>query len=110
MTKSIDKAKENFINKSGVEFTDVTCKSRIIYNFPTGQSVDIKNPVYMATLPTGVNLVYDADGMCYKIRPAIGWWKTWETRSGCAHFIREDVVAQTDLLNTNSSKVTQINS
>lgn len=107
MTKKIDIAKARFINESGVEFDDITCKTFLRYNFPNGQSIEIQDPVYMATLPTGENLVYDAEEISYKIRPSKSWWKTWGTRTGCANFVKDDIRAQAGFLD---GGVQQINS
>lgn len=95
LTRKIQKAMSNFQNGiPDLEFNDITCKEKLQYNFPNGTSLKIEDPIYMATLPSGENLVYDANEVSYKIRPSIGWSKTWTTREGCDNFVPEDISAQ----------------
>ena len=108
---NIRKKMATFNNATNLNFMDVTCKEYLNYNFPNGQSLKINSPIYMCILDTGVNLVWDESGMSYKIKPSIGWWKSWETRKGCAHFVNTDVVLQVSPEASNINKsVEQLNS
>lgn len=71
-------------------FEDVSNKIYIEYHFPNGSHITIKEPLYLAILETGENLICDSELTCYKIRPKIGWWKTWKVKKGEKHFTNID--------------------
>lgn len=73
-----------FINKSGLEFTDISSERVRIYKFPGGDIVRIDGPKKLHVSSSGGHRVFANDG-CHYI-PA-GWihihWTVW---SGEAHF------------------------
>lgn len=90
---SKDTVLNEFINNTDIKFTDVSGKKTLEYHFPNGSHVTIQKPIYLAILPTGENLIYDSSKTCYKIRPKIGWWKSWKVYDGHPHFTEIDVVS-----------------
>lgn len=75
-----------FINESGLEFTDISSEGSRVYTFPNG-SVTILRPLYLNVSPSGGHRVFSIDGLSWYIPP--GWISlTWKARKGKPNFVK----------------------
>lgn len=78
-------SKMEFVNKSGLEFKDVSAEEYREYLFPTGVSVRIDAPLKLNVSASGGHRVFDAAGVSHYV-PA-GWIHLrWKAKAGAAHF------------------------
>jgi hypothetical protein len=74
-----------FVNKSGLEFKDVSAEEYREYLFPSGVSVRVQAPLRLNVSASGGHRIFDADGVSHYI-PA-GWVHLqWKSKAGAAHF------------------------
>ena len=74
-----------FVNRSGLEFKDVSAEEYREYLFPAGVSVRISAPLKLNVSASGGHRIFDASGVSHYI-PA-GWVHLqWKAKEGSAHF------------------------
>ena len=83
-----DKTLHGFLNKSGLEFSDISTETEREYGFPNGQRLYIGKPVYLNVSKSGGHRVYTAEGWSYYVQPKDGWWIRWRVSEGEANFVK----------------------
>ncbi|MFQ6183609.1 hypothetical protein ACLMJV_16900 [Sinorhizobium meliloti] len=78
-------SKIEFVNKSGLEFNDISAEEYREYLFPAGVSVRITAPLKLNVSASGGHRIFDAAGVSHYI--ATGWVHLhWKAKAGAAHF------------------------
>lgn len=76
-----------FINKSGLEFVDISSEHYRTYTFPGGRSVTIDEPLKLNVSDSGGHRIFDRQGLSHYVPP--GWLQlTWEAKPGRPHFVK----------------------
>lgn len=82
--------KENamdFVNESGLEFSDISSESEREYTFESGVSVLILGPLKLNVSASGGHRVFDSSGDSHYI-PS-GWVHLrWTAKNGGPHFVK----------------------
>jgi hypothetical protein len=71
------KMSTNFVNESGLEFTDISSELRREYTFPSGTIVAIENPTHLNVSESGGHRIFDALGASHYIPKGwihLQWW------------------------------------
>jgi len=79
---------DQFLNGSGLEFTDISMEQEREYIFPNGRTLTIKEPLRLNVSDSGGHRVFSADGYCWYIQPKEGWVIKWKVKVGKPHFVR----------------------
>jgi hypothetical protein len=75
-----------FINKTDLEFTDISSEIYREYDFGGGDKVVINSPLQLHVSQNG-HRIFDSAGLSHYI--PLGWIHlTWEAREGAAHFVK----------------------
>jgi hypothetical protein len=75
-----------FINKSDLEFSDISSEQFREYTFPEGETVRIDNPLNLNVSDHG-HRVFDAAGSSHYV--PLGWIHLeWQAKEGQPHFVR----------------------
>ena len=77
-----------FINDSNLEFKDISNEKFREYNFPNGESLKIKKPLYLNVSSTGGHRVFSSDGLSWYIQPKEGWYIKWKAFDGKQNFVK----------------------
>jgi hypothetical protein len=77
-----------FINESGLEFTDISSESFREYHFSNGRLLKIFKPLFLHVSKSGGHRVFDDDGISYYIQPSEGWFITWQVDPGKPNFVK----------------------
>jgi hypothetical protein len=77
-----------FINKSGLEFTDISSEKYRKYIFANGKKLYIRKPIYLNVSQSGGHRIFDVKGVSYYIHPKEGWFIKWRAKNGCANFVK----------------------
>jgi hypothetical protein len=79
-------SKEDFINESGLEFTDISSEKFRRYVYPDGQDLVIDQPLFLHVSKSG-HRVFNAHGQSFFI--PLGWrFIVWEAKEGEPHFVK----------------------
>lgn len=77
----------NFINKSNLEFTDISSEEFREYVYPDDTHIRISNPLYLHVSSSGGHRIYDAQGMSHYI--VKGWIHLfWKAKDGEPNFVK----------------------
>ena len=77
-----------FINESGLEFTDISSEKFRRYTFSDGRIVHIDNPLFLHVSKSGGHRVFSEEGVSYYIQPSEGWFINWVARKGKPNFVK----------------------
>lgn len=76
-----------FINESGLDFTDISSEEFREYLFESGVSVHIEEPLFLNVSDSGGHRVFDADGVSHYM--PTGWIHlSWKAKEGKPHFVK----------------------
>ena len=78
--------KPKFINKSGLDFKDISAETFREYEFPNGRKLRIEKPLLLNVSASGGHRLFDADGNSWYIQPVEGWSIKWKVKEGKANF------------------------
>jgi hypothetical protein len=68
---------DNTFTINGVEFTDISNRLYITYEFATGRVLTINNPKGLYISPSGTNYVVTKDNLYTIVSPSEGWFIHW---------------------------------
>jgi hypothetical protein len=76
-----------FVNESGLEFSDISSEAERIYNFGSKGFVKIQNPLKLNVSSSGGHRIFSADGKSHYI-PS-GWVQlTWYVKESAPNFVK----------------------
>ena len=77
---------QDFRNRSGLKFTDISSEKERCYHFPNGQTYKIKNPLRLHVSHNGGHRVFDGT-QCHYVHPKEGWAICWTVKQRAQHFV-----------------------
>ncbi len=78
---------KDFINNSGLSFTDISTEAVRRYHFKGDEVVVIPGPLMLNVSRTGGHRIYDENGVSHYIPK--GWLElTWVAKAGEANFVK----------------------
>lgn len=75
-------------NESGLIFTDISSERIREYHFPNGNSIKVKNPLYLNVSASGGHRIYSEDGYSYYVNPKEGWFIRWKVKKNMPNFVK----------------------
>ena len=78
---------KEFIDESGLIFSDISVEEVREYHFPNQQVLKISNPMYLHVSATGGHRVYSEDGYSWYVQPKEGWYIKWYAKDGEPNFV-----------------------
>lgn len=77
----------DFINKSGLDFVDISSEEWREYNFGNGNVVKIDGPLKLNVSKTGGHRLFDNDGVSHYVPSG---WKhlKWKSKGGQPNFVK----------------------
>lgn len=78
---------KNFVNKSGLDFTDISSELYREYEFANGERVRIDSPLFLNVSSTGGHRVFDASGKSHYI-PFVWKHLSWVVKDGSPNFVK----------------------
>ena len=76
-----------FINNSGLDFTDISSEEFRQYDFGDGSRIRIANPLWLHVSSTNGHRVFDRQGISHYI-PATWIHLHWKAKDGQPHFVK----------------------
>ncbi len=78
---------KDFINNSGLSFTDISTEAVRRYHFKNDEVVVIPGPLMLHVSRTGGHRIYDENGVSHYVPK--GWLElTWVAKAGEANFVK----------------------
>lgn len=77
-----------FINHSGLEFTDISSEKFRTYKMPSGEILIIKRPLWLNVSDSGGHRIFDASGTSWYIQPKENWHMSWKAAPGKPNFVK----------------------
>ena len=78
---------KEFINKSGLEFTDISSEAWREYILPGNNIIKIENPVFLNVSRNHSHRIFDAQGISHYI-PFKWIHLRWQAKEGSPHFVK----------------------
>lgn len=75
-----------FINESGLDFSDISSENSRTYEFPDGSKVTVDNPLKLHASKSGSARIFDAQGVSHYI-PAGFIHLSWTVKDGAPNFV-----------------------
>ena len=83
----MEKKVPEFINGSSLKFNDISAETFREYQFPNGNKLLIKNPLFLNVSASGGHRLFDAQGTAWYVQPKEGWSIHWKVGEGKANFL-----------------------
>jgi hypothetical protein len=82
-----DIIEDNFINESGLDFTDISTEAYRTYEFANNEKVTINSPSKLNVSQSGGHRIFDREGISHYIPPK---WKHlyWKSFDGEPNFVK----------------------